>query len=104
MAQQARRRNIQRYGQPYNGRARPRADAANLNINIYNHVGAGEVDGGEPQDYGPLRPLVRLNPQRIPVPEESDDSDGDGFGPRADRMVDRRVRRRNMDDQPYAEE
>eukprot|EP00971_Amphidinium_carterae_P090764 1796554-Amphidinium_carterae.1 len=37
MAQQARRRNIQRYGQPYNGSARPRADAANLNINIYNN-------------------------------------------------------------------
>eukprot|EP00971_Amphidinium_carterae_P097136 1922459-Amphidinium_carterae.1 len=37
IAQQARRRHIQRYGQPYNGRARPRADAANLNINIYNN-------------------------------------------------------------------
>eukprot|EP00971_Amphidinium_carterae_P056369 1113170-Amphidinium_carterae.1 len=46
------------------------------------------------------RPLVRLNPQRIPVPDESDDSDGDGFG----RLVDRAVRRRNMDDQPHAEE
>eukprot|EP00971_Amphidinium_carterae_P121866 2413293-Amphidinium_carterae.1 len=54
LAQQARRRDIQRYGQPYNGRARPRADAANLNINIYNNVGVVDVDGGEPHDYGPL--------------------------------------------------
>eukprot|EP00971_Amphidinium_carterae_P036385 715326-Amphidinium_carterae.1 len=54
LAQQARRRDIQRHGQPYNGRARPRADAANLNINIYNHVGVVDADGGEPHDYGPL--------------------------------------------------
>eukprot|EP00971_Amphidinium_carterae_P097480 1928996-Amphidinium_carterae.1 len=46
------------------------------------------------------RPLVRLNPHRVPVPDESDDSDGDGFG----RLDDRPDRRRNMDEQPHAEE
>eukprot|EP00971_Amphidinium_carterae_P267273 5301832-Amphidinium_carterae.1 len=46
------------------------------------------------------RPLVRLNPQTVSVPDKSDDSDGDGFG----RIGDRPKRRRNMDDQPYAEE
>eukprot|EP00971_Amphidinium_carterae_P250922 4981135-Amphidinium_carterae.1 len=50
LAQQARRQDIQRYGQPYNGKVRPRADAANLNINIFNNVGVVDADGGKPQD------------------------------------------------------
>eukprot|EP00971_Amphidinium_carterae_P154196 3058220-Amphidinium_carterae.1 len=96
LVQRARRRKIRRYGQPYNGRARPHEEAANLNVNIYNGA-VVEVDGGdryEPPDFGPVRfdelmranfaeaerPLICLNPQRIPVPEEQDDSDGDGFG------------------------
>eukprot|EP00971_Amphidinium_carterae_P135622 2687054-Amphidinium_carterae.1 len=49
------------------------------------------------------RPVVRLNPQRISVLEDFDDSGGDGFGPCSDRMVDRRVRRCNMDDPIQAE-
>eukprot|EP00971_Amphidinium_carterae_P350637 6491659-Amphidinium_carterae.2 len=44
------------------------------------------------------RPLIRLNPQRIPVPEEDDDSDGDGFG------IVREERHNMVDQDPNDEE
>eukprot|EP00971_Amphidinium_carterae_P033244 654593-Amphidinium_carterae.1 len=37
LVQRARRREIRRYGQPYNGQVRPPGEAANLNVNIYQH-------------------------------------------------------------------
>eukprot|EP00971_Amphidinium_carterae_P115898 2295606-Amphidinium_carterae.1 len=81
LVQRARRREIRRFGQPYNGRARPHGEAANLNVNIYQHGAVVEVDGGdryEPPDFGPVRfdELMRANFAEA----EQDDSDGDGFG------------------------
>eukprot|EP00971_Amphidinium_carterae_P198877 3946646-Amphidinium_carterae.4 len=97
MAQRTRRQEIRRHGQPYNGRVRARGPAANLHVNIFDNQAVVNVEGGDrfdPPDFGPVRfddlmrtsladinrPLVRLNPQRIPVPDDDGDEDGDGFG------------------------